>query len=156
MHIAIFICTDSFRFITIMPLSLAMSFSLPRQTMDFHPLETYATMRPIKNMPPYPLKYSDMSPPRLFLRSIPITPKFLYPGTLLAAMNTSFALLKVINLTIPVQKICPVPFLLIHHTHYLTFPVFGTVGAFTSGALPSILFDCTIFGYAASNASAPY
>lgn len=63
MHIAIFICTDSFRFITIMPLSLAMSFSLPRQTMDFHPLETYATMRPIKNMPPYPLKYSDMSPP---------------------------------------------------------------------------------------------
>ena len=54
---------------------------------------------------------------RLFCFTIPLAPKFFYPKTLLASMNTSFALLKVIYLTISVQKICPVPFLFICHKH---------------------------------------
>ena len=65
-------------------------------------------------------------------------------------MNTFLTLLIVFNLAMHIQKICPVPFLLTVISLYLTFPVLGTEGAFSSGLMTE-----SILGYAASNVSAP-
>lgn len=67
-------------------------------------------------MPQYLSRYSDMSHP-----TIPFLYTF-YPQVTLSKNSAcrykaSFALFKIINLTIPIRKICPVPFLFIRHRH---------------------------------------
>ena len=64
-------------------------------------------------MPPYLSIQCHAS--TLFLLLILPTPKPGYPKALLARMNTFLTLLIVFNLTMHIQKICSVPFLLIRH-----------------------------------------
>lgn len=67
-------------------------------------------------MPPYLSRYSDMSHPTIPFLYTSCTQVTLSENSA-CGYKTSFALFKIINHTIPIHKICPVPFLFIRHRH---------------------------------------